>query len=57
MHLTAMGAPDAAAPGAYVCPVTDQTAGRGLPFAALPACGHALSERALRQVCPRKGQA
>ena len=50
VHLTARRAPDAAAPGGYVCPVTDRAAGRGFPFVALPACGHALSERALRQV-------
>ena len=53
VHLTAMEASDAAVPRGYVCPVTDQVAGRGLPFVALPACGHALSERALRQVCSR----
>ena len=46
-------AADAAAPRGYVCPVTDLAAGRGFPFVALPACGHALSERALRQVCVR----
>lgn len=56
VHLTAMDAADAAVPGAYVCPVTDQVAGRGLPFVALPDCGHALSERALRQVFLRRGQ-
>ncbi|KAK9836326.1 hypothetical protein WJX81_005424 [Elliptochloris bilobata] len=59
LHLTARqaggSAADTATPSGYVCPITDLAAGRG-PFVALPACGHALSERALRQVadgaCP-----
>ncbi len=34
----------------YICPVTDLSCLR-YPFAALPECGHAFSNRAINQVC------